>query len=229
MSLQLQTIPTLCCPTFGHSDPAWWRKRSGIEWIFPRIYLQLQFLVWRRLGLLGPSWLLLQYNTLFNFLFPEWELCLVWARVCLHTRADVIYFAGKFEAWKLRAIPSSVASRHAARFATRKVRVVSCMERSVIYHLQYSLLHFNFIQKENFECVQSTRTHISVVCKKYNCFSQVNCIVPFNCFELSNVRKTIINVFDSNLSASCWDADRKMPWENTSHISPLLQFPDKWW
>lgn len=101
----------------------------------------------------------------FQFPVSRMRMCLVWARVCLHTRADVIYFAGKFEAWKLRAIPSSVASRHAARFATRKVRVVSCMERSVIYHLQYSLLHFNFIQKENFECVQSTRTHISVVCR----------------------------------------------------------------
>ena len=148
----------------------------------------------------------------FQFPVSRMRMCLVWARVCLHTRADVIYFAGKFEAWKLRAIPSSVASRHAARFATRKVRVVSCMERSVIYHLQYSLLHFNFIQKENFEYVQSTRTQSLIYqlsvddgfdnIKKSNCFSQVNCIVPFTCFELSNVRKTIINVFDSNLSAS---------------------------
>ena len=23
--------PNTCCPTFGHSDPARWRKRSGIE------------------------------------------------------------------------------------------------------------------------------------------------------------------------------------------------------
>ena len=172
MSLQLQTIPTLCCPTFGHSAPTWWRKRSGIEWILLEYICNYIFLSER--GCDFQDLLDFYYNTTLQFPVSRMRMCLVWARVCLHTWSVVIYFAGKFEAWKLQAIPSSVASRHAARFATRKVRVMSRMERSVIYHQQYSLLHFNFIQKrkrqENeskilnvYNLCTSTCTHILVV------------------------------------------------------------------